>query len=136
MKSTFYCVLLALIFGTGDVLSQQTPFGKNKVQYKNFEWYYIQSDHFDIYFSNDGETIANFTADAAESAYTQISKSFRFQITNRIPVIIYNSHNDFQQTNVVNEYLDEGIGGVTRLFKNRVILPFGEITRNSACHPP
>ena len=25
-------------------------FGKNKVQYKSFEWYYIQTKHFDIYF--------------------------------------------------------------------------------------
>jgi len=37
---------------------------------------------------------------------------------------VYNSHNDFQQTNVVNEYLQEGIGGVTEMFKNRITIPF------------
>ncbi|RPI04523.1 MAG: biopolymer transporter Tol, partial [Ignavibacteriae bacterium] len=31
---------------------------------------------------------------------------------------------EFQQTNVVSEYMEEGIGGVTELFKNRVVVPF------------
>ena len=103
---------------------QATEFGQNKVQYKDFDYYYIQSSHFDVYFSQGSEYIANFTADVAESSLAEISKSFRYQINNRIPIVVYNSHNEFQQTNVVNEYLEEGIGGVTELFKNRVVLPF------------
>jgi hypothetical protein len=38
--------------------------------------------------------------------------------------IVYKSTNDFQETNVTDEYLDEGIGGFTELFKNRIVLPF------------
>jgi Tol biopolymer transport system component len=106
------------------MLGQDTEFGKNKVQYKKFSWYFIQSDHFDIYFSEGGGHLADFAAAAAESAYASISKSFRYQVINRIPIILYNSHNDFQQTNVIAEYLEEGIGGVTELFKNRVVVPF------------
>ena len=104
--------------------AQDEEFGKNKVQYTRFQWWYIQSDHFDIYFSQGGQYLAEFTAAAAESAYTSISKSFRYQLVNRVPIIVYNSHNDFQQTNVITEYLEEGIGGVTELFKNRVVIPF------------
>jgi len=102
-------VVICTAVVTAPIRAQDTQFGKNKVQYAEFDWYYIQSAHFDVYFSKGGEGIANFTADMAESAYTSISKSFRFQITNRIPIIVYNSHNDFQQTNVVNSYLEEGI---------------------------
>ena len=110
--------------------AQDEEFGKNKVQYTRFHWSYLQSDHFDIYFSDGGQYLAEFTATAAESAYASLSKSFRYQLVNRVPIIIYNSHNDFQQTNVVSEYLEEGIGGVTELFKNRVILPFeGEYSK-------
>lgn len=104
--------------------AQEANFGKNKVQYKKFDWSYIQTNHFDIYFSENGEYLATFTAAAAESAYAMISKSFRYQINNRIPIMVYNSHNDFQQTNVISEYLEEGIGGVTELFKNRMVIPF------------
>ena len=110
--------------------AQDEEFGKNKVQYTRFHWSYIQTDHFDIYFSDGGQYLAEFTATAAESAYASLSKSFRYQLVNRVPIIVYNSHNDFQQTNVVSEYLEEGIGGVTELFKNRVILPFeGEYSK-------
>lgn len=122
MKFTLWLVLL--IATPSALVAQDGIFGKNKVQYTRFNWSYVQSDHFDIYFSNGGRVLAEFTALAAESAYTSISKSFRYHIVNRVPIIIYNSHNDFQQTNVISEYLEEGIGGVTELFKNRIVIPF------------
>lgn len=99
-------------------------FGKNKVQYKNFHWKFLQSKHFDVYFYDGGRDIAEFTAEVAESAYVQLQRDFRFDIRDRIVFIVYKSHNDWQQTNVVIEFLEEGIGGVTELFKNRVVVPF------------
>jgi Tol biopolymer transport system component len=117
-------VLAAVLLGTGSLSAQDEIFGKNKVQYKRFVWSYLQSDHFDIYFSEGGYSIAQFAAVAAESAYTSLAKLFRYQLVNRVPLVIYNSHNDFQQTNVISEYMEEGIGGVTELFKNRVVVPF------------
>ncbi|MGE5313134.1 MAG: peptidase MA family metallohydrolase [Acidobacteriota bacterium] len=122
MKKFLFLLLLLLPFCTAS--AQEGNFGKNKVQYKKFDWSFIQTDHFDIYFYQEGLPLATFTAAAAESAYASISKSFRYQINNRIPLMVYESHNDFQQTNVVSEYLEEGIGGVTELFKNRVVIPF------------
>ncbi|NQW29447.1 MAG: PD40 domain-containing protein [Ignavibacteria bacterium] len=102
----------------------QLPFGKNKVQYQKFEWKYIQSDNFDVYFHQGGNYIAKFTAMKAEKALQEIQATLSFEITKRIVIIVYNSHNQFQQTNVIDEYMSEGIGGVTELFKNRVVIPF------------
>jgi hypothetical protein len=99
-------------------------FGKNKVIYKNFKWRYIQSKHFDVYFYDGGRQVAEFTAEVAESAYVQINRDFRYDIKERIVFIVYKSHNDWQQTNVVISYLEEGIGGVTELYKNRIVVPF------------
>ncbi len=110
------------IYQTGT--AQETIFGKNKVQYKKFVYSYIQSEHFDVYFTEGGKDIAQYAAEAAESAYKSISKSFNYEIANRIAIIVYNSHNDFQQTNVIYQYMEEGIGGVTELFKNRIVIPF------------
>src|SRR3989304_4196305 len=117
---TIKIVLLSLFFPA--IIFGQ--FGKNKVQYKDFDWYYIQTDHFDIYFSQNGETLAEFTSKAAENALTSIQKSFNYKINNRITLIIYNSQNDFQETNVIDQYLSEGIEGFTELFKNRVVVQF------------
>ena len=99
-------------------------FGKNKVQYKYFDWYYVQTKHFDIYFPNEGETLAEFTTHVSEDALSKIEESFKYSINNRITIIVYNSQNDFQETNVSDLYLSEGIEGFTELFKNRVVVQF------------
>jgi len=99
-------------------------FGQNKVQYRNFNWSFITTPHFDIYYYGDGIDLAQFTAEKGEEAYEQISKHLRWTLRKRVPIIIYHSHNDFQQTNVILPYMQEGIGGVTDLFKNRVVIPF------------
>lgn len=114
-------IFISLIFS--NPINAQS-FGKNKVQYKNFKWQYIQSKHFDIYFSEGGYDIAEFTAVVAETSLVSLSKNLDYNIVNRIPLIVFNSHNDFQQNNVIDEYLPEGVGGVTELFKNRILVPF------------
>ncbi len=96
----------------------------NKVQYRSFDWYFIQSKHFDIYFYPQEYYLAEFAAHAAEASYNSISSDFHYDITNRIPIVVYDSHDNWQQTNVVSEYLEEGVGGVTEEFKNRVVVPF------------
>ncbi len=99
-------------------------FGQNKVQYQNFDWNYIQTPHFDIYYYEDQKSLAEFAADVAEESYEQISIHLRWDLKKRVSIMIYNSHNEFQQTNIVGSYMREGIGGVTELFKNRVVFPF------------
>jgi Tol biopolymer transport system component len=99
-------------------------FGQNKVQYEKFKWHFIQSEHFDVYFYPGAYEAAVYTANMAESSYVDLRADFQFEITDRIKVILYKSHNDFQQTNVVDVYMSEGIGGVTELYKNRVVIPF------------
>ena len=121
-------LLLSLVILTDSISAQflagNLPFGKNKKQYEKFNWRYIQSENFDVYFHGDAEYIAKYTALKAEDALKQIQEELSFSITKRIVLIIYSSHNQFQQTNVIDEFMSEGIGGVTELFKNRVVLPF------------
>ncbi|MEI7812302.1 MAG: biopolymer transporter Tol [Ignavibacteria bacterium] len=124
MINKIFFILVVLLTALSSIRAQEGAFGQNKVQYKDYSWYYIQTHHFDIYFSDGGEKIAEFCAKAAEDALVSIQSSFRYSISNRITIIVYRSHNDFQETNVTDQYLDEGIGGFTELFKNRVVLPF------------
>jgi Tol biopolymer transport system component len=122
MRLNLLLLFLPFIFFSHPINAQY--FGKNKVQYKNFDWYFIQSEHFDIYFYEGGKDIAEFTAQVAEEAYKQISRDWKFLLRNRVVFVVYKSHNDWQQTNVVISYLEEGIGGVTELYKNRIVVPF------------
>ena len=115
VKYFIYFQLFSAAFG---------QFGQNIVQYDDFTWNFIQSKHFDIYYAENGRSHAEFTAEEAESAYLKISDRLNWNLKNRVSIIIYNSHNDFQQTNVVDSYMFEGIGGVTELYKNRIVIPF------------
>lgn len=101
-------------------------FGKNRVQYEEFDWRFIETDHFDVYYYNSKNYhLAQFTAETVESSLKQLNDDFGDQLTARIPVIIYDSHSDFSQTNVVRLPVDaQGIGGVTDKYKNRMTQPF------------
>lgn len=117
--------LVAAVFPTTSD-AQFFAFGKNRVQYEMFEWRYIQSDHFDVYYYDaKNYYLAEFSAFSLEAAYKQLQNDFQHQIADRIQVIIYASHGDFSQTNVVPLPDDmQGIGGVTDKFKNRITVPF------------
>lgn len=119
-------VVLFLVSGTLPASAQYYPFGKNRVQYENFEWRYIQSTHFDVYYyGSKNYELAEFSAKSIEAAYKQLREDFNHEISNRITLIVYDSHNDFAQTNVVNLPTSaEGIGGVTDKLKNRMTVPF------------
>src|SRR6056297_820649 len=117
MKKIFTLFMISL-----GLLTAQ--FGKNKVQYDQFDCKYIQSMHFDIYYYGDNSKIANYTAKHAEQAYKSISIMLDWDVKKRYAIIVYDSHSTFQQTNTISQYMPEGVGGFTELFKNRVVIPF------------
>ncbi len=99
-------------------------FGKNKVQYRTFTWSVVSSPHFDVYFYPGGDSLALRVLDLAEKANIKLTRDMGHILSNKVPIILYVSHNDFAQTNVTTEFLDEGTGGFTELLKNRVVLPY------------
>lgn len=103
----------------GDVFG----FGKNKVQYESFDWSVIRTEHFDIYYYKEERQAALDAARAAERSYAYLSEVLDYKFKQKIPVLLYASHNDFQQTNAIQSYLSEGTQGVTESLKGRVILP-------------
>ena len=111
-----YLLFSQLIFGQN--------FGQNKVQYDTFDWEYIVSPNFNVYYYGDNHDLAIFTSKVAEESLDQIGKHLRWRSSKPVKIIVYTSHNDFQQTNIVNPYMPEGVGGVTELYKNRIVIPF------------
>jgi Tol biopolymer transport system component len=118
------CWLATSVPAEAQLLGGATEFGKNKKQYEKFNWKIIQSANFDVYYHGNALPLAKFMAREAESALRIIQDQLAFTVSKRISLILYNSHNQFQQTNVIGQFMTEGIGGVTELFKNRVVLPF------------
>lgn len=101
-----------------------TYFGKNKIQYRDFDWRVAQSEHFKIFYYGGGEHLKDFAISVLEEAYEEYKTLMPRIPKDRIPVIIYNSAEDFRQTNVIFDIIDEGVGGFTEVFKNRIVVPF------------
>ena len=123
IRQTALCSL-ALLLLIGQGIAQEPYFGKNKVQYKSFDWHFIQTENFDIYYYKGEYNLAKFAADVLEDAYLKVKKELRYDLRKKIPVILYKSPNDFQQTNVIPNLIEEGVGGFTETFKNRIVVPF------------
>ena len=99
-------------------------FGRNKVQYDYTKWKYFESDDFRLYYAEGYSGLAHFAVGVLEEAYVRVSSDVGHGITERIPVVIYPSPSDFQETNITMSILGEGVGGFTESFKTRVVLPF------------
>lgn len=118
-RSTILFILL--LFGA---VAHPQLFGKNKIQYKDFKWKVMKTDHFEVYFYQGGEYLADHVSTLAEYAYETLHADFKIGLSKTVPIIVHNSHNDFEQTNVISELLEESVGGFTEIFKNRVVIPF------------
>ena len=121
-KISLLSLTLAIIIS--DSLSAQfLYFGRNKVQYEEFDWKILHTEHFDIYYYGEMEFIAQIGAEYAEEMYLELKVRMNHIVTRRIPLIFYNTSNDFQQTNTTPGLIPEGVGGFFEFLKGRVVLP-------------
>lgn len=100
-------------------------FGRNKVQYRQFDFKIMKTEHFDVYFYPEEEEAARITCRLAERWYARLSRLLGHKLEGRQPVILYESQPHFQQTTTISGIMGEGTGGVTEIFKRRIVLPMG-----------
>ncbi len=99
------------------------PFGKNKIVYDKFKWKTYQTAHFDIYFYEIDERKLELVSSMAESAYGYLSSKFNYKIDKKIPMLIYRTHSEFEQTNVLLSFIPEGVGAFAEPIRGRMVLP-------------
>jgi hypothetical protein len=100
-------------------------FGRNKVQYDNFDFRVLTTPHFEIYYYDKNRAAAEDLARMSERWYERLARLFQHEFEERKPLIFYADHPDFQQTNTIGGAIGEGTGGVTESIKNRVVMPLG-----------
>lgn len=101
------------------------PFGKNRVQYKEFLWSYYRFDRYDIYFYEGGRNNAIYLSQVVKEHYDKLEGSFDFYINDRLEFIIYNTHADFKQSNIgISSDESTNIGGNTRIVGSKVFMYF------------
>ena len=110
--------------------AQAQYFGRNKVQWENFHFKVLRTDHFDIYYYDKEADVVNDIGRMAERWYARLSKTFNHSF-NRKPIVLYANAADFHQTTTTGGLIGEGTGGFTDEFMNRVVLPLtGDYAEN------
>jgi len=102
----------------------QMTFGKNRVQYYEFDWQYFRFDDYDIYYNIGGEELSKYTSQYLDEYIPQIETFFGYALQNRIILIVYNTLSDFRQSNIglLSGNLQFNVGGVTQISNNKVFL--------------
>ena len=113
----------ALLFTPTSALAQGDYFGQNKVQYRDFDFKVLKTEHFDIYYYPEEEAATRMAARMAERWYGRLSKLLGHELRGRQPLILYASGPHFRQTNTIQGGIGEGTGGVTEAYKRRIVLP-------------
>ena len=107
-------------------------FGRNKVQYENFDWHVLHSPRFDVHFYPAESLLAADVSRMAERWHARLTPALRDTFDRR-SIILYANSPDFQQTNVVSGLIGEGTGGVTESIRGRVTMP-GQSTYGETDH--
>jgi WD40 repeat protein len=101
----------------------QEYFGQNQVQYKDFDWQVIETEHWLIHYYPSERVAAMQGARMAERDYARLSRILGHDFREKKPILFFASRADFGQNNVTGD-LGEGTGGVTEPLRHRMLMPF------------
>ena len=130
MRIVVRLVVLSLLITLLAVPANAQYFGRNKVQWENFHFKVLQTEHFDIYYYDQEADVVNDVGRMAERWYARLSRVFNHSFKKK-PIVLYANAADFHQTTTTGGLIGEGTGGFTDAFMNRVVLPLtGDYSQN------
>src|SRR5918994_5211747 len=120
----YFSALCLLSVLSGPAEAQFYAFGQNKIQYRKLDWRIIRGPHGDLYYYPAEADLAPAALAYAEASYDTLAVQFGHEVAERIPLVVYASHTDFEQTNILPFTPPEGLLGATDFLKRRGGPPF------------
>jgi len=126
----FYsCTLLLFLllisqYGNSQFYSgTQQEFGKNRIQYRSFNWLCYEYGPMKVYYYQGGEQLASYTLQVAVAELPEMEKLLDYPLQDDIQIIVYNKQNEFRQSNVGITGDDQNnIGGSTRIVGSKIFV--------------
>ncbi|MEQ9104382.1 MAG: BamA/TamA family outer membrane protein [Rhodothermales bacterium] len=141
LRTVILVVLLGWIPAAPSLAQYNYHFGRNKIQYDDFDWKVMRTEHFDVYYYPEMLELAEHGAYFAEEAYEEMRHRFNFSLNTRVPIIFYSSNLHFKQTNITPGFIPDGVGGFFEFLKGRVVIPangnlqrFRRVVRHEMVH--
>ncbi len=140
-------VLAGILFLVNDAFSQQAleTFGKNRIQFKKFEWSYLSSENFDVYYYDNRKRVAQESLQYLESEFDRITDLIGYYPYQKTKIFLYNSVIDLQQSNMgltdtqfssggetefIKPYVEIAHPGNIEEFKEELIFKFSDLMLN------
>lgn len=149
MKVTVRLLLLAIMFIAGVTQSfaqrANEVFGKNRIQYRSFEWVYLSGENFDIYYYDNRRAVATQALEYLESEFDRLTDLIGYAPYYKTRIFLYNSLADQRQSNVglnrteytvngevefVKPYIEVSYVGTTQEFKQELLFKTTELMIN------
>jgi hypothetical protein len=109
--------LVLLSFLTARAQLSREVFGKNRVQYRQFDWIYLSGENFDIYYYDARKTVAQEALEYLEGEFDRITDLLGYPPYFKTKVFLYNSLSDLRQSNVGLNHTVFNVGGETEFIK-------------------
>lgn len=115
-------LMIVSISVTGFAQQAREVFGKNRIQYRQFDWQYLSGENFDIYYYDARKGVAQQALEYLEGEFDRITDMIDYPPYFKTKVFVYNSLADLRQSNMgLNRNLYK-VGGETEFIK-----PFIEV---------
>lgn len=142
-KSTFLTVVTVILtLSTVNAQYAQETFGKNRIQYKQFDWQYLSGENFDVYFYDKSKAVAQNALEFLEADFDRITDLIGYPPYFKTKVFLYNSLVDLRQSNVglnrtlytvngetefIKPYVEVANIGTAQEFKEELLLRISEL---------
>ena len=94
--------------------------GKNRIQYKSFDWEVMYTNNFEFYYNANALNIAEIASSFLEDKFSELTNNIGHQPFKKTKVFIYNSERDKEQSNIGINEADEFLFSNLSL-NNRII---------------
>lgn len=125
---SFWLVVLGLLFFEGQAqfyYGIRQEYGKNRVQFDDFDWVFYRFDAFDVYFYRGNEFLAENVARLTHKNLPRIENYLDAPLDERIQILVFNNLSDLKQSNVNSSAEEDyNTGGVTRISGRRLFVYF------------
>ncbi|SHJ84456.1 component of the Tol biopolymer transport system [Hymenobacter daecheongensis DSM 21074] len=101
----------------------QEPFGRVRIQYKDFDWQLLSTQNFNFYFYAGGEVTARRAAEYAEKELQRVTSLIGYYPYSKTTIMLYNSVGDQRQSNIgldVDKYQTGGETSLLRMSKVQI----------------
>ncbi|MEQ9413061.1 MAG: biopolymer transporter Tol, partial [Cyclobacteriaceae bacterium] len=107
----FGALLISAIHFQANAQQARENFGKNRIQYKQFDWQYLTSENFDVYYYDNRRKVATEAIQYLEGEFDRITDLIGYPPYLKTKVFLYNSITDLQQSNIGLNHTEFNVGG-------------------------